>query len=287
MKLTDLHIHTSFSDGEYSLEQIITELRRKEITTFSITDHDNIHSYDTIHNYDLSGMHYIPGVEVSSYLKVNNTKYKTHVLLYNYQHNLNHLRNLLKDILEKRTERIHEMLSIIEFNNNFRFTEEEIDAIFNQKGSVGKPQVINCLSKKLNISTNLEVYNRYLKNIKTTKEYRRNIVDVIQIARQTGALVGVAHPKEIENDHNVDFAKLIPHYVNLGIDFIEIANSLHTNADMQRYLTLANQYNLLTSGGSDFHGPFVKPSAQLGILTKDGFTHNQNSEDIFTLTKKL
>ena len=65
MKKYDLHIHSQFSDGDYSVEEIVSKVRECGIEIFSITDHDNIESIKAMENVDKRGVVYIPGVEIS------------------------------------------------------------------------------------------------------------------------------------------------------------------------------------------------------------------------------
>ena len=79
MKKYDLHIHSKFSDGDYSVEEIVSKVRQCGIDIFSITDHDNIESIKAMENVDKRGLVYIPGVEISC----EKNDYKMHILGYN------------------------------------------------------------------------------------------------------------------------------------------------------------------------------------------------------------
>ena len=52
----------------------------------------------------------------------------------------------------------------------------------------------------------------------------------------------------------MDIEEIIKDFIEKGIDGIEVYNTIHTLKDMRRYLNLAKKYNLLITGGSDFHG---------------------------------
>ena len=65
MKKYDLHIYSKFSDGNYSVKEIVSKVRLFVIDIFSITDHDNIESIKAMENVDKRGLVYIPGVEIS------------------------------------------------------------------------------------------------------------------------------------------------------------------------------------------------------------------------------
>ena len=53
--------------------------------------------------------------------------------------------------------------------------------------------------------------------------------------------------------------------IKLGLKGIEVYHSKNTKDEENFYLELANKYNLLISGGSDYHGPTVKPDIFLGV----------------------
>ena len=74
--------------------------------------------------------------------------------------------------------------------------------------------------------------------------------------------------------------------IESGLEGIEVYNSLHTYEELQRYLEIANKYNILVSGGSDYHGPIVKPNVLLGKIYKDNENYKVPIEQI-TLLKKL
>ena len=80
--------------------------------------------------------------------------------------------------------------------------------------------------------------------------------------------------------------EILPNLISQGLEGIEVYNSLHTYEDSQRYLEIAKKYNILTSGGSDYHGPVAKPNVLLGKIYKDNENYKIPIEQI-TLLKKL
>lgn len=97
MKKYDLHIHSKFSDGDYSVEEIVSKVRQCGIDIFSITDHDNIESIKAMENVDKRGLVYIPGVEISC----EKNDYKMHILGYNIDVNNTELVQLLQNMKMK------------------------------------------------------------------------------------------------------------------------------------------------------------------------------------------
>ena len=91
----------------------------------------------------------------------------------------------------------------------------------------------------------------------------------------------LAHPKTLELSKE-EVIELIEQMVKCGLKGIEIYHSSHTKEEMQMYLEIANKFNLLVSGGSDFHGPKVKPTVHLGT----GVDNNLNIKTL-TLTNHI
>ena len=80
--------------------------------------------------------------------------------------------------------------------------------------------------------------------------------------------------------------EILPNLISQGLEGIEVYNNLHTYEESQRYLEIAKKYNILISGGSDYHGPIAKPNVLLGKIYKDNENYKIPIEQI-TLLKKL
>ena len=122
----DLHIHSTNSDGEHSVKEIVKKLKAKDIKIFSITDHDDVKSINNIKELDLEGLTFIPGIEISSVL---NDKYEMHILGYNIDPNNEELLEVLEYLKEYRINKFYEILKILKRRFNMTFKEEDIKAI--------------------------------------------------------------------------------------------------------------------------------------------------------------
>ena len=93
-----------------------------------------------------------------------------------------------------------------------------------------------------------------------------------QIKRDYGIRFSYEDIKKLVNaNHNLgrpDLAKefliLMKDMISCGLQGIEVYHSSHTKKEMNYYLSIATEYGLLVSGGSDFHGKSVKPDIELG-----------------------
>jgi predicted metal-dependent phosphoesterase TrpH len=265
MNLIDLHIHTNNSDGEFSTKDIINMLKDSNVTTFSITDHDNINSCQEVINENINGLYYIRGIENSALFK----NYNMHILGYDINDNCYNMQKIISVIQKSRNSRILEIIKILKDKYNIEFESNTINEVLNRTGTVGKAHVIELLYKYGYGNSNVEIYKKYLKDLKTEINYRTDAEKVIEAIKRDNGIAVLAHPKEIENEYHIDIEMIIKNLINIGLDGIEVYNSLHNLEDIKKYLDIAKKYNLLISGGSDYHGIFTKPNVELGNVSQE------------------
>lgn len=258
----DFHIHTKYSDGEYDVETIINKLNENNITNFAITDHDNVESVDYLRKRNLNN---ISGVEMSS--RYNNLN--MHILGYYIDGDLDELKKLCNRVSELRKARLYEHVSKLEKEYNLQFDELDLMNLTKKYSTLGRPHIGKLLIKYGYVSSMEEAFKKYLFNVHSSIFYRMDAKLVIDAIHKAGGIAILAHPKKIEDKYNIDIEDFLPDLVEIGIDGIEIYNSLHYNEDSKRYKEIATKYNLLISGGSDYHGPNVKPNVKLGYLNNE------------------
>ena len=245
----DLHIHSDYSDGDYSVDEIINILRNVGIKIFSITDHDNIKSYEYLKNKKLKDIEYISGVELSTYHK----RQCFHILGYNYHGNIKALTNLLNKISDRRITRAKEMIKKIEKNNNLKFNKHEVKEVLSHP-SVGKKHVAKMMMKNNIGESYSEILKNYMTGLHLPTSYRVSVSDACDAIKKSNGIPVLAHPKEYELRYGIKIEDILEELISDGIMGIEVYNSIHTLDDSVRYLRLAKKYNLLITGGSDYHG---------------------------------
>ena len=245
----DLHIHSIYSDGDNSVDEIIEYLNNNNYEYFSITDHDSIESYYELSKKDLGNLKYISGVEISTYHNL----LCFHVLGYNYHGDLSSLKSLLEDIHDKRVLRAKETIEKIEKNNNIKFLDEDIKKALSYN-VVGKKQIAKLLRKN-NLGDDYEyLLKNYMTGLHPSISYRSNLSAACAAIKDSGGTPVLAHPKEYEKRYNIKIEDYIKELIKCGIEGLEVFHSIHTKEDILRYLDICKKYNLLISGGSDFHG---------------------------------
>ena len=265
MNKYDLHIHSKFSDGEYSLEEIVKKIRENGIKTFSITDHDNADSIEAMKNVDTSGLIYIPGIEFSA----SKGKYQMHILGYGIDGHSNELLGVCKEIKTRKNLRNLEVIQQLKEKFGIEITREEALELLNRTGFVGQTTIAKLLVDK-GIIPNVKFYfDNFFKELKLKTDATIDLDRAVKIIHNAGGMAVIAHPISIENKYGVQIDEIYEIFRNAGIDGVEIFNSKHTLSDIKRYYKLAREEKLLVSGGSDYHGEIMKPNIKLGKISKD------------------
>lgn len=260
--MVDMHIHTNNSDGQYSTVEIVKMLKLLKAELFSITDHDNIDACKELENIDIGNMIYIPGIELSS----KNNKYNCHILGYNIDYNNIDLIKECEIIKQRRIDKIKIIIEHLKTNHNIFISKPAQDKLLNKQGITGRFDICKILMEK-GYGEKAEIYDKYLTNIKGITSHRSDIESTISVIKKSNGIAILAHPKEIEENYKTNIEDFIKDFIEKGIDGIEVYNTIHTIQDIRRYKLIAEKYNLLITGGSDFHGA-AHPERKLGKTTQ-------------------
>ena len=117
-----------------------------------------------------------------------------------------------------------------------------------------------------------DAFNKYLieaynKTRSTSKGL--SYQECIELILQSKGIPILAHPKSLELPEK-EFLILLKEMINSGLKGIEVYHSSHTEEEIKYYLEIANKYDLLISGGSDYHGKTIKPDIELGTGKNNG-----------------
>lgn len=254
MKFADLHLHTQFSDGTFTPEELAGHGARLGFAALALTDHDTVEGCARMEAAcAAAGIEFIPGAELTA--EHNDTE--LHVLGYFLD---THNQKLLAEIAKfqaVRQNRIREMVALI----NEQGVPLEVDSVFalaNCK-SPGRPHVARAMVKAGLVSHLDEAFERFLKKNRPAWVPKKKVsaLEAIDLIHQAGGLAVMAHPGLNRTD------EVIPAMVDAGLDGIECFHTKHSTAASERYLEIAEKFNLLITGGSDCHG-FSKGKPLIG-----------------------
>ncbi len=256
MKFADLHLHTNFSDGTFSPEELVLEAQKAGLCCIALTDHDTVEGCARAAAAAAAvRMECIPALELTAEHDDN----ELHVL--GYFVNIHHER-LLSEIARFQTgrqHRIHQMVARIN-EMGVPLQAESVFALANCK-SPGRPHVARALTKAGLVRNLDEAFDRFLKKGRPAWVPKSKIsaLDAIELIHQAGGLAVMAHPGLNRTD------EVIPALVEFGMDGIECFHTKHSTVMAERYLEIADKYHLLITGGSDCHG-FSKNKPLIGTI---------------------
>jgi len=254
--LIDLHSHTNQSDGTCSPAELVTEAVRAGVTTLGITDHDTFAGYDmALPAAASAGLELVCGIELSTRLH----GHSVHLLGYFLDaSDLKEFRDWVLDLQASRRER-NVRLAVRLRELGFDITIEEAEA--RGRGMTGRPHFAQIMVEKGYVRGIREAFDKYLDESGIGYVFRREpqFAESVAHIRKAGGIASLAHPIRV----NDDVPALMPELKDAGLNAIEAYHSDHDVEHVELYLGLAKRYDMLVTGGSDFHGA-VKPGVRLG-----------------------
>jgi hypothetical protein len=256
MKFADLHLHTYFSDGTFSPEELVGHGHRLGFAALALTDHDSVEGCARMTAAcAAAGIDFIPGTELTA--EHNDTE--IHLLGYYLDTENQTLLTEIAKFQAVRQNRIHEMVSRL---NGLKvpLKVESVFALANCK-SPGRPHVARALVKAGLVGSLDEAFERFLKKNRPAwvPKAKMSALEAVELVHQAGGLAVMAHPGLNRTDD------VIPVLVEAGLDGIECFHTKHSTAASERYLEIADKFHLLITGGSDCHG-FSKGKPLIGTV---------------------
>ena len=261
-ELIDLHTHTSYSDGDLTPDELIKEAIKKNIKTLAITDHDTVQGLQSI-TYDYkNSINLIPGIELTA--KVN--RGRMHILGYGIDIYNNELNEKIKQLKSNSVNSVLSVLEQIKKDYGIIFSYDEIKELINTVGNIGRPNIAQLCIKNKYASNVQEAFDKYLvpayEKIKNHNK-RISYKECIDLIIKSGGIPILAHPKSL-NLSDKELLTLLKEMISCGLSGIEVYHSSHSEEEQKKYLQIANDLNILISGGTDYHGKSVKPDIELG-----------------------
>lgn len=262
----DMHLHTIYSDGDLTPNELIKLAIDNNIGTLGITDHDTICGIKEINRDDSliidSGINIINGIELSA----KTQKGRMHILGYDFDVNDKDLNDKMNELKKNSIYSVMAIINQLKIDYGIAFDSLDINELFSNLGNIGRPHVAKLLIKYGYVKDVKEAFNKYLIDAyKKTKILNKGITckECISLIKNAGGISVLAHPNQLLlNDEELE--EKIKEMISVGLDGIEVYHSGHSKEETEKYLEIANKYNLLISGGSDYHGKSVKPDVDIG-----------------------
>ncbi len=257
----DLHLHTTYSDGSYTPQELVKKAKKLGYSAIAVTDHDTIAGIQkTLNAGQKNNLEVIPGIEFNTLIN----DIEVHILGYFIDYQNKELIELLEKIKKERRERIEKMIDLLKELYNFNITIDEIRE-FSADNILGRGHIARLLTKKGYVNNWEKVFDEYIGKGKPAYVKRKKISPfrAIDIIKKSKGIPIIAHPGLID-DYNT-FQQII----NYGIEGLEVFYLEHTEEEIEYFHKLAKENSLLITGGSDCHGPKNKDGLRLGKIRLD------------------
>lgn len=262
---TDLHIHTCYSDGACTPEEIVRRYRKAGFETIAITDHDTIDGIpEAVSSGAACGITVLPGIEIST---VSDEGVETHILGYGFDQANDLLCRTLEELREARRRRNERLIAYLK-EQGYALSYEEL-LIGKRGGYVGKPDFGRAMARRGYIRTPEEIFTpgKYLETpeAKSIKKEKLDTREAIELLTQAGGEAVLAHPIQIEEfgipgsreyfDRLVPFLKFLQ---TCGLKGLEVYHPDQNEQQSACFREIAEKLGLLMTRGSDFHGDDFK-----------------------------
>lgn len=273
----DLHCHTKLSDGSLGIEDIIMQAKRTGIDCISITDHDTLASFSRAPVLgERYGIKIVPGVELSAWDKTRGRK--VHILCYAPQ-KPDRLEGLCLKCCEIRKACAKEMVENV--MKKYPISIESVTKYATGSKSIFKQHIMHALidygySTHFYGRLNNELFNLRTGSCIVEREYP-DVNFVLDLIHSSRGIAVMAHPAYYDS-----FDLLEELAANGKLDGVEAYHYTADEEQRKRILEIAEKYDLIVTGGSDFHGLYNAHSTHIGSEVTD----EKNLERILKMASK-
>jgi len=243
----DLHIHTTASDGKFTPAEIVSKSYESRLTHIAICDHDSIEGVipAQIAAKNFNGINVISGVEINTDTALG----ELHILGYliDCSHpELAFILNKLRNSRIERASKIIEKLHRLGVNINLERVREIAG-----EGAIGRPHIAQVMYERGYVFSLRDAFEKYISRggPAYVERDKTTPIEAIQLIRRAKGIPVLAHPLTCEN-----LEPLIKELKAAGLMGLEIYYGNYNSLQVQDLLKLAEAYNLVPTGGSDFHG---------------------------------
>jgi predicted metal-dependent phosphoesterase TrpH len=255
----DLHSHSLASDGQYPASKVAELAAGAGIEVWSLSDHDTLAGLEEGRSAATRlGMRFVPGIELSAFLERREIHLLGHFVDPSHP-TLRRFEDLLADRRRARMLEIAEKLGRLGIPIQMSDIER-----FSGGKTLGRPHVARAIVATGVVATVKEAFDRFIGEGQPAyvQRYRLEASDAVALVRGAGGTTTIAHPgvNKLERGEAAQLA-------SAGVVGIEVFHPDHNPSVREKYLRIAEEYDLVPTAGSDFHGEVIAPNRCLGSVT--------------------
>jgi len=251
----DLHLHSTASDGQYSPSELVAMALERNLLAVAITDHDTTAGIDeALGAARGTRLEVIPGVEISCDVPHE----EVHLLGYYLDHHHPALQRKLRAMRDARLQRAKGILAKLA-TLGFPLPWEVVAELAGGD-SVGRPHIARAMVKMGYVASTDEAFVLYIdrNGPAYVERYEISPLDAVSLIKEARGLPVLAHPLKVTH--------FLPDLVERGLVGLEVYYNGYSPGDIQGLADLARKFDLIPTGGSDFHGAGLVYTVEMGSV---------------------
>lgn len=250
----DLHTHSTASDGIYAPAELLRRASEVGLRVLALTDHDTTdgvrEAAEAARKLDID---FIPGLE----LNTDTAGGEVHVLGYFPEFERPAFQQVLKTLRDARERRGQRMVELLN-EHGIAVSWERVREI--AQGAVGRPHVAKALMEAGYVGSIGEAFDKYIGNgcRAYVPRYRLSPVQAVRLIDSANGLPVIAHPLDLPGLEQL--RTWLPELCAAGMVGLETYYGPYTEESERLLHALADEYHLIPTGGTDFHGPGIHPT---------------------------
>ena len=246
-------MHSTASDGTTPPEDLPALAAEAGLSAIALTDHDTTAGLAGCAEAAAKiGLRFVPGIELSA--DPGKPSGTMHVLGYGVREPAPDLAAITRQLHAARAERAPRIVD--------RLRELGVDITMDEVAeqadgaSIGRPHIATVLVAKGYVKTVEDAFRRYIGQ-GGPAYFRKDRVapaDAIDAIHGAGGLAVLAHPIQLRYEDDAELNATVSRRVDAGLDGLEVWRPDHRGDLVAQYAALAARFDLITTGGSDFHG---------------------------------
>jgi predicted metal-dependent phosphoesterase TrpH len=244
--IVDFHSHTSASDGTLPPAELLALMRKRNVSIFSITDHDTLRAYDDASVTAYAGATIVPGIEINTTWEGNDV----HILGYGFALGPSRLADTIERNRAHRRERMTQMIRQLNAAG-YPITLEAVLEEAAGASALGRPHVAKALIRAGMIPDIDTAFRKLLASGGPGYVPSHHITprEAIALIAESGGVPVLAHPGRLKDE------ALIDGLAESGLVGIEVFYPTHAPGQVAVFRAKAARYGLVMTAGSDFHDP--------------------------------
>lgn len=254
--IIDLHAHSTHSDGREDVRTVFSAARGAGVDVLALTDHDSTAGWDEAREVAREiGIGFVPGIEVTTLAHAYGHTFSVHMLAYLPNPGDEKLVDMLKATVQAREQRLRDITALVA--KNWEISWDDVLAQLQTGATMGRPAVADALVAAGHFANRDEVFRDVLfdgSDYYVANELAPDVLEAIRVIRGAGGVPVIAHPLGRSSGEGPLPEEHFRQMIAAGLAGFEVYHRDVPERGRQWLLGLAEEFDLVVTGSSDYHG---------------------------------